>query len=194
MNDIRVFFDLETTGLSPSFHEIIEIGAWKFKDGVLKEKFSRRIKPEKYVPLDVQQLTGISNDDLRDCEDIRSVLPEFIDFCEGCDLYGYSLPFDYNFVCNKAKYLGFDFTENGRRRGVDVLKVVRSQVHGLKDYKLCTVAHELRVPIESDKFHTAMFDAYITKLVYDRLCEIPAYILDNTKYGRPVIKDTLSFE
>lgn len=191
---LEVFLDLETTGFSPSFNEIIEIGAIKFKDGICIEQFNRRVRPEKYVPLDVQELTGITNEMLRDCETIHSVLPEFIDFCECADIFGYNLNFDYNFLCAKAKALCLDFTMNGKRQGVDVLKVVKEQYKGFENYKLATVANNLKVPFDVKQAHTAYYDAYITKLVYNRCVPVTPYILDKSKYGKPDITATLDLE
>lgn len=192
--NIEVFLDLETTGFSSSIHEIIEIGALKFRDGVLIEQFQRRIKPEKYVPLDIQNLTGITNEMLSDCESITTVLPEFIDFCGDADLFGYNLNFDYNFLCAKSKALGFDFTLNGKRHGVDVLKIVRSQHKGFPDYKLTTVVGLLGVPADVSNAHTAYYDAYMTRLVYNRCVPVTPYLLDKSKYGKPEITATLDFK
>ena len=191
---LEVFLDLETTGFSPTFNEIIEIGAIKFKDGVCVEQFTRRVKPEKYVSLDIQELTGITNEMLADCETIQNVLPEFIDFCEEADIFGYNLNFDYNFLCAKAKAFGMDFTLNGKRHGVDVLKAVKEQYHGFENYKLGTIANILKVPFDATKTHTAYYDAYITKLVYNRCVPVTPYILDKSKYGKPDITATLDFE
>lgn len=189
-----VFLDLETTGFSPQTCDIIEIGAWLFEDGVAVSSFQRRIKPEKYVPIEVQRLTGITNEALEECETIDHVLPEFCDFCEEYPLGGYNIGFDYSFLTLKARILGFDFTLDGRRRGVDVLKVVRSTFRGLPDYKLGNVASHLQIPISPDKLHTASYDAYITKLVYDRCHQVTPELLDKTRYGKPVITDTLDLE
>lgn len=191
--NLEVFLDLETTGFSPTFNEIIEIGAIKFRNGVCVEQFNRRIKPEKYVPLDIQELTGITNEMLKDCEDIKSVLPEFIDFCEDADVYGYNLSFDYNFLCAKAKALGMDFTMNARRLGVDVLKVVKEQHKGFENYKLGTVSRIFKLPFDATQAHTAYYDAYITKLVYNRCVPVSPYLLDKSKYGKPDITATLDF-
>jgi len=188
--DKIVFLDIETTGLSYSVDDIIEVGAWLYCDGVAINKFERRIKPERYVSETVRRITGISNEDLADCDTMQNVLPEFFDFVGSNDIAGYNIQFDYKFLCYKAKVLGYDFTLGGMRRGVDVLKSVR-KCFDLPSYKLGDVCVSLGVPSEPDRLHTALYDAYMTKLVYDRCkYEIP-YLLDDTKYGRPVITDTL---
>ena len=45
-----VSVDLETTGFSPFSNEIIQIGAWKIKDGVVVDKFDTYVKPIQYIP------------------------------------------------------------------------------------------------------------------------------------------------
>lgn len=186
-----IVFDFETTGFSPYNNEIIEIGAWHFRDGVATGKFERRIKPDRYVPADVMRLTGITNEALEGCDPIDVVLPEFIDFIGEYDLMGYNIDFDYRFLCVKSKALGFDVTLNGQRRGIDVLKTVK-KTFNFKSNKLGDVAREMGIPCDTG-LHTAIFDAYITKQVYDRCPKETPTLLDKTKYGKPVIKDTLEW-
>ena len=57
-----IALDLETTGFSPKNSDIIEIGAWKIKDGVVKEQFCTYVRPYVYIPRNIQQLTGITMD------------------------------------------------------------------------------------------------------------------------------------
>lgn len=187
-----ISLDLETTGFSPSTCDIIEIGAWHFKDGVAVDRFQRLIRPTRYIPIEVQRLTKITDAMVSSAESLDNVLPEFIDFCGDNWFLGYNLQFDYNFLVFKSRALGLDITLNGRRKGVDVLKLVR-QRSNFSSNKLEDVAIELGVPTE-DKLHRADYDSYITKLIYDRYgCAVPEY-LDKTKYGTPVLDDTLSFE
>lgn len=187
-----ISLDLETTGFSPSTCDIIEIGAWHFKDGVAVDRFQRLIRPTRYIPIEVQRLTKITDAMVSSAESLDNVLPEFIDFCGDSWFLGYNLQFDYNFLVFKSRALGLDITLNGRRKGVDVLKLVR-QRSNFSSNKLEDVALELGVPTE-DKLHRADYDSYITKLIYERYeCAVPEY-LDKTKYGTPVLDDTLSFE
>ena len=183
-----LFLDIETTGLNPETCDIIEIGALSFVDNALYSVFRRRIKPTRYIPLDVQGITGISNKDLQDCEPIESVLPEFIDFCSDFPIYGYNLDFDYRFLCFKSRMLGFDFTLGGKREGVDVLKVVRNQ-YNMTSYKLGNVAQSLG--LDTSNLHSAYHDASLTKQVYDKCMSKRPELLDKTKYGKPIITDTL---
>jgi len=56
-----VVFDLETTGLDPSKHEIIEIGAIRVnRDSDQHESFQALVKPAGKVPKRITELTGIS--------------------------------------------------------------------------------------------------------------------------------------
>lgn len=52
--------DLETTGFSTDTCDIIEIGAWKVKDGVVVDKFNTLVRPILYIPRTVQNITGIT--------------------------------------------------------------------------------------------------------------------------------------
>lgn len=187
-----ISLDLETTGFSPSACDIIEIGAWHFKDGIVADKFQRLVRPVRYVSMQVQSLTGITNEMLSDADTIDNVLPEFIDFCGSHWFLGYNLSFDYNFLVFKSRALGLDITMNGQRKGVDVLKIVREKSN-FKSNTLEDVAVELGIPTEN-KMHRADYDAYITKLVYDRYSSISPTYLDRSKYGSPVLDDTFSFE
>ena len=42
-----IAFDLETTGLSPQEHEIIEIGALKVREGKVVDRFMEFVHPDK---------------------------------------------------------------------------------------------------------------------------------------------------
>lgn len=205
-----VVLDIETTGLSPVANEIIEIGAWKISQGVTACKFSQLVRPKGYFGRDVQQITGITLDMLSDAPEIEEVLPVFTDFCGDLPLLGHNLPFDYDFICNKARPLGYDFSLNKQRKGIDTLTLCRNYYKGVS-HKLQDMADRLGIHLKADslQFHRAEYDAYVTKLLYDRFLviasetnellradiEIPK-ILDATdsKYGRAINSGTLNFE
>ena len=48
--DRYVIFDLETTGLSPQYAEIIEIGAVRVVNGIITERFQTYVKPLGRIP------------------------------------------------------------------------------------------------------------------------------------------------
>lgn len=189
-----VFLDLETTGFSPVTCDIIEIGAWLFIDGIAKYKFHMRVKPETYVTEEIRRLTGISNKDLENCESIQQVLPEFCNFCGDAPICGYNVNFDYRFLCSKSRIIGYDFTLKSQRKGIDVMKCVKTCHPGLKSYKLGDVLVALQVPFDGNNLHTALYDAYMAKLIYDRCRHVKPEYFDKSRYGTPIITDTLDFE
>ena len=119
-----IAFDIETTGLSPNEDEIIEIGALKVREGKVKERFIEFIKPKFSIPENITKLTGISNDIVAGARTREQVIPDFLDFCEEDVLIGHNIIFDYSFVANGARSLGFTF----EKRGIDTLNIAR-EVH-----------------------------------------------------------------
>lgn len=198
--------DLETTGYSPETCDVIEIGAWKVKNGVVVDKFCTLVRPIMYIPRTVQELTGITNEMVASYDTIESVLFEFLDFCEDLPFLGHNLPFDYRFLEYRGKYLGLDFSLKNQRAGVDTLQLSKKLLPDLRSYKLASVADFLKVNAgskENSDFHRAGYDAYVTKLVYDRFLLSYSNILDVTtpkllntggsKYGKVINNDTLAF-
>ena len=61
-----IIFDLETTGLSPYSHEIIQIAAVRMRVGVWQEeeKFETFVRPTQRVPSFITGLTGITQSDV----------------------------------------------------------------------------------------------------------------------------------
>src|SRR5664279_2317175 len=76
-----VAIDLETTGLDYKQDEIIEIGAVRFKDGVVIDEFSTLIDPGRTLPTLITSLTGIRDEDLIGAPKIQTVLPALMEFC-----------------------------------------------------------------------------------------------------------------
>ena len=75
-----IAFDIETTGLDPMYDEIIEIGAIKIENGKEVEVFNTLVKPEYEIDEFISELTGITNEMVKESPSIDEVLPKFIDF------------------------------------------------------------------------------------------------------------------
>lgn len=200
-----ISLDLETTGFSSETCEVIEIGAWKIKDGVVVDKFCTLVRPIMYIPRTVQELTGITNEMVADYDTIEPTLLEFFDFCEDLPFLGHNLPFDYRFLEYRGRFLGLDFTLKGQRQGIDTL-VLSKKLLTSSSYKLNAIADLLEIRVESKDnlgYHRAGYDSYVTKLIYDRFLFAYPNMLDVTmpkiidkkdnKYGKVENNDTLEF-
>ena len=75
-----VAIDIETTGLDPKKDAIIEIGAMQFDVKRILGKWTKLINPGRPIPPEITQLTGITNEMVRNSPPIKEVLPEFIEF------------------------------------------------------------------------------------------------------------------
>lgn len=199
-----VVLDLETTGFSPYANEIIQIGAHKIKDGISVDKFVTYVKPIQYIPTEVQSLTHITPEMVSTYPSIDEVLPEFFNFCSDLPFLGHNLSFDYDFLVVKGKECGVDFSLGGTRQGIDTLSLARKFFPKMKSHKLEHLVEEFGINLGNRKFHDAEFDAYATKLVYDRFvynpytvrsAEMPVLLTKNKgQYGKVACDDTLSFE
>jgi DNA polymerase-3 subunit alpha (Gram-positive type) len=163
-----IVLDLETTGFSPEYHSIVEIGAWKVVNGVAVDKFVQLCKPPMGIPFDVVRLTGITPEMVENCPDVSEVIGEFYDWCGNLPFLGFNRAFDYKFLCTAGNANGYDFTLNGLREGLCVMKAIRGYFN-LEKYNLEYCLERFQVPVKLGSLHRADYDAYMTHMLYQRL-------------------------
>ena len=171
-----VAWDIETTGLSTKIDSIIEFGAIKVIDGQLIEEkefiFQELVKPyDRKVSAKITELTGISQDDVKDVRPMWEVTPDFLNFVGDLPLVGYnSVRFDSQFLGRAGRYSNI-IIEN---KHFDVMIYAEGFAEQLgidpKHLKLGVVSDALQ--IENPRAHRALADAITTAKVFLKLKEM----------------------
>lgn len=160
-----VCVDIETTGSQSKWSKIIEIGAVKVIDGKVVDTFSELINPGEPIPPMITDLTGITNEMIKDCPYVEPVLKRFIEFSKGFVLLGHNIRFDYSFLKQNALNINESFEYNC----LDTLKIARKVHKELEsralDY-LCSY-----YDILDENHHRAFNDADVTSQLYLIFCD-----------------------
>lgn len=155
-----VVFDIETTGLDKFNDKIIEIGAVKIIDGIFTETFSTVVDPERPIPKNITDLTGISDQDVKEAFLLNEVLPDLYKFFGNSVLVGHNLEsFDFPFLALEASKLNIYF-DNKR---LDTYNLAKEYLP-LKRYKLQDLAEHFN--IENPNAHRALDDAITTAKIF----------------------------
>jgi DNA polymerase-3 subunit alpha (Gram-positive type) len=153
-----VVYDLETMGLNSHEHEIIEIGAIKLKGTRIVDRYSQLINPGKPIPNKIVELTGITDEMVKNEPSIEDVLPEFMEFIEDATLVAHNAKFDIGFLNRDVKkYMGID---NYEPPLIDTLQWARDILPDLRGYGLKSVTKKLGVSLENH--HRAVDDSQAT--------------------------------
>lgn len=105
--------DVETTGWSPQWNEIIEIAALKCRNFEIVDEFSSLVQP--LFPVDdfITELTGITNDMLKSAPTITEVLKKFSTFVGSDIVVAHNANYDVNFIYdNMSKSLNSIFSND----------------------------------------------------------------------------------
>jgi DNA polymerase-3 subunit alpha (Gram-positive type) len=146
-----VVFDLETTGLSPISDRIIEIGAVKLKNLEVIDTFNILINPNIDIPYKITQITGITNEDVKDAQEIGNGMEDFLRFIGDCEvLCAHNANFDYSFLRNNMD-IPREFCV------IDTLDLSRYLIKKRKSYKLNKLCKDLGIALENH--HRASDDA-----------------------------------
>ena len=105
-----IVFDLETTGLDFIRDHIIQISYIKVSPDGTEERENIFVNPEKPIPHEVVELTGITDDDVKDAPTFKTLAPQLCEKFKGCDFAGYnSNHFDIPMLAEEFLRAGIDF-------------------------------------------------------------------------------------
>lgn len=160
-------FDFETTGLSIFYDKPTEIGAVKIVDGVITETFSTLIDPQRPIPPEVSEKTGITDDMVKGKPKIAEVLADFYKFSYGSALVGHNISFDFPFLLKFGNRAGFTF---GDRRTFDTMGMAPKAIPGIESVSLDSVLNKLGMV--NDNAHRALSDALMTAKAFIAMTKI----------------------
>lgn len=165
--------DIETTGLDPSFNEIIELAAIRVSNNQIVNTFQSLVKPSDDVDEFIEQLTGITNSMLSTAPRIENILPKFLDFIGDSTIVGHNVNFDLNFIYdNVFDLFGTEFKNNF----VDTMRLSKRLYPDLKHHRLKDMVAFFQ--ISNKQMHRALADCEQT---YEILEKIRQYVF--SEYG-----------
>ena len=106
MSRIYVALDLETTGLNPERDAILEIGLVKFRGQEILETWSSLVNPGRPIPYRIQQLTGITPDEVRGAPPFQALARRVLNFVRNHPIVGHSIDQDLAFLNRWGLFLG----------------------------------------------------------------------------------------
>ncbi len=153
-----VVFDLETTGLSPIFDDIIEFGGVKIKNHEIIQRVQFFIKPTKLISDEITRITNITNEHVKDAISEKSAMQKILDFIGDSTLIAHNANFDMGFIYEKLVKYNYRLINN---TVIDTLIVARMIHPKAKKFKLENYVSRLGVEYDLAAAHRADYDAHV---------------------------------
>lgn len=182
------WIDLETTGLNPGKHSIVQIAGIVEIDGVEQESFCYPVKPLQGTAVSHRalEILDLSIEELKTYpepaevkQELLNVFNKYIDPYDKNDKFyflGYNARFDYDFLRTWfEKQLFSYFGSFFWFPPIDVMNLVAHNLMGerekLINFKLFQVCKYLGLEVKEAELHDALYDIQITKKLYERITQ-----------------------
>ena len=168
-----VIFDTETTGFNPGLHDtMIEIGAVKMKDGAVLDTFDELINPGVLIDSEITNLTGITNNMVKDSPNEEEVTKKFKEWIGDLPLVAHNAKFDKNML--ESAYQKYNL---GELKNTILDTMIISQIinKDLKRHSLSALTKNYGITFEesdgssSSHHHRADYDSEFTGYVFFKM-------------------------
>lgn len=160
-----VVFDLETTGAKVPPCRITEVGAYRIKNCQVTEEFQTLVNPEMPIPRFITQLTGISDDMVRDAPRFSEIVHDLLEFIGDSILVAHNSGFDMRFLNHEiSRVFGSYKLANPC---LCTVQLSRKLLPDITNHKLKTVAEHYSIDLVNH--HRASADAFATAHIFVNL-------------------------
>ncbi len=153
--------DIETTGGSSRLEKITEIAVFLHDGEKITGEFVTLLDPERNIPYFITNLTGITNEMVENAPKFYEVARKLIELTEGRTFVAHNARFDYSFIREEFKSLGYNY----KRKILDTVALSRKLFPGYRSYGLGNICRELGITI-NDR-HRAAGDALATVKLFE---------------------------
>ena len=166
--------DIETTGGRANRDRITEVAIVIHDGEKVLEEWESLIYPERTIPHNIIQITGITNEMVKDAPRFFEVAKKIVTMTEGAVFVAHNVRFDYNFIREEFKRLGFTYT----RRQLCTVRLSRKAWPGLRSYSLGNLIRHFNINV--DARHRAMADTKATVQLFEMIFDLDQ-TADNVK-------------
>lgn len=165
LKNMYVIVDIETTGGNLTNGKITEIAIYKHDGNRVVDELVTLINPECYIPPFITNLTGITNEMVESAPPFYQVAKDIVEICKGCVFVAHNAGFDYCFIKEEFKNLGYPF----EMPTICTVKLSRKLLPGHASYSLGKICPALG--IDNNARHRAAGDALATVELFELLLE-----------------------
>jgi DNA polymerase III subunit epsilon len=158
--------DIETTGSRPSEDKITEIAIVLHDGQKVVDSFTSLINPGRSIPYEITQLTGITNEMVREAPRFHEVARRIVEFTEGKVFVAHNVRFDYSFLKSEFHSLGYNY----QRKTLCTVRLSRKLLPGYPSYSLGKLCSSLKIPLSNR--HRAYGDAEATSKLFDKILKL----------------------
>ncbi|TRX70335.1 exonuclease domain-containing protein [Carboxylicivirga sp. M1479] len=158
-----VIVDIETTGGNMKNGKITEIAIYRHDGEKIVDEFVSLVNPESYIPPFITSLTGITNEMVSTAPLFYQVAKDVVNICQDAVFVAHNAGFDYNFIKEEFKNLGYNF----EMPTICTVKLSRKLLPGHASYSLGKICPDLG--IGNGARHRAAGDALATVELFEIL-------------------------
>lgn len=159
-----VIIDIETTGLDPEYCEIIELATIKYENNKEIARFNSLVKPDYEIDSFITDLTGITNEMVKNSPKISEVIIDFYNFIKDEILIRHCVYFDINFIYNALEKENIFLTNDY----INIMRFSNKILPQLENKKLNTISSHYNVTLPN---HRALTDCVATSECYQKLLQ-----------------------
>ena len=171
--------DIETTGGVLKRDKIIEFAVAIHDGREIIEQFQTLVDPGRSLPGNISMLTGITNEMLVDQPRFFEIARQIVEMTEGCIFVAHNVRFDYSFVKEAFRRLGYTYT----RKQLCTVRLSRMMLPELPKHNLDALCRYYQIPVKNR--HRAMDDVLATSTVFSSLLQ--------KKEGKEKVEDLINY-